>query len=97
MSDIEKNKKIYSFAELHEMVSVTAEQVRDTLMNCADQGAAISSDTVSIINKIELSPDDIADIRNSALKGLEDQGKRGFPEDQMKWIKVLNNVIRRTK
>ncbi len=71
-----EQKKPASFAELEQKENVTAQELIETLRSYAEGGWAVSARVVnSIIDRVELSPQDRAELKRIAERGMDVQEK----------------------
>jgi uncharacterized FlgJ-related protein len=90
-----EQKKSASFAELEQKKEVTAEELIQTLQNYAEGGWAISARVVnSIIDRVELSPQDRAELRKIAGKGMDVQEENRLHSEE-KTVKREQEEYRR--
>ncbi len=81
-----------SFADLENKENVTAEELKETLRDYA-YGAAINAGVVnSIIDRTELSPEDLQELRQSAQRGAEIQRGHRFPSEEKEYKKVIVHI-----
>jgi len=70
-----ERKKPASFAELEQKSQVTAEELKETLRDYVEGGAPILAGVViSIMERTELSPQDLQELKQIAQTGVEKQG-----------------------
>lgn len=75
----------------------TAEEAIAVLHDYSNSGAAIGSQALNAISKINFTDEQLASIATTALKGLDDQSGRGFPYDAQHWLALRTWALGQTR
>lgn len=82
-----------TFRELQDRETVSVTDVKETLREYATSGAAILGRVVNaLIDRVDLTDNDVMDLMDSAKKGSENQARRRFPKDAAEFDAVTRHL-----
>ncbi len=100
-------EKPLSLAVLFEREQVSPDELKATLRDYAESGAGISDRVIALIDRVELTKDDLSELAGSARKGVEVQTtimenkarRRGERDDQdvRKYQDVLDHLEKKMR